>query len=215
MMTMQGEDYTTLESIARTGGVRPDSTWPANLGAARANAAIARRLGVDLVTFHAGFLPGANDPERAHIIDRLTQLADVFSAQGVRVALETGQESPAELLALLSEIGRDDLGVNFDPANMILYATGDPVASLESLAPHVFQIHIKDADPPPAPGRWGAERPAGEGSVDWPAFFRVIEDRLRGVDLVIERESGDDRGGEILGAARLVRRLAPSLVSCS
>lgn len=213
MMTTKGEDYTTLESIARTGGVRPDETWDDNLAAAQVNADIAQRLGLDLVTFHAGFLPEAGSPERAKITDRLNQIADAFASCGVRVALETGQESPAELLGLLDELGRDDVGVNFDPANMILYASGDPIASLETLAPHVMQVHIKDADPPAAPGQWGTERPMGQGSVDWEAFFRVDQTRLGGVDLLIERESGEDRAGDILHASRLVRRLAPSLVS--
>ncbi len=138
---------------------------------------------------------------------------DELSTSGIRVALETGQESPGELLALLKELDRDDLGVNFDPANMILYASGDPVASLEALAPHVMQIHIKDADPTSQAGQWGVERPMGEGSVDWEAFLGVVRARLRGVDLLIERESGDDRAGEIRAAARLVRAMAPSLVS--
>lgn len=213
MMTMLGEDYTTLESIARTGGVRPDETWPHNHRAAHANAEIARRLGIDLVTFHAGFLPEPGSPERAKIVERINRVADAFSAQGVRVALETGQESPEDLLALLGELGRDEIGVNFDPANMILYASGDPIASLEALAPRISQIHLKDADPPETPGHWGTERPLGRGRVDWEAFMGVVGSRLGGVGLVIERESGEDRAGDIRGAARLVRRLAPSLVS--
>lgn len=213
MMTTKGEDYTTLESIARTGGVRPDETWDDNLAAAKANAAIAKQLGLDLVTFHAGFLPESGSAERSKIADRLNRIADAFASSGVRAALETGQESPAELLGLLEELGRDDIGVNFDPANMILYASGDPTASLEALAPRVMQVHIKDADPPAEPGQWGTERPMGQGSVDWEAFFRVVQTRLGGVDLLIERESGEDRAGDILRASRLVRQLAPSLVS--
>ncbi len=213
MMTTRDEDYSTLESIARTGGIRPDATWDENLDAARANAEIALALGLDLITFHAGFLPERSDPERATITRRLDQIADVFNARGVRVALETGQESPEELLALLEELDRDDLGVNFDPANMILYASGDPVASLEALAGRVMQIHIKDADPTSTPGAWGVERPMGEGNVDWEAFFGVVQAHLRGVDLLIERESGENRAGDILAAARRVRAMAPSLVS--
>jgi len=213
MMAMEGEDYESLGAIARTGGVRPDATWDANLSAARSNAVIAAHLGLTLVTFHAGFLPERADPERTTIVRRIADIADAFALQGVRLALETGQESPASLLELLDELGRDDLGVNFDPANMILYGSGEPIASLEALAPHVRQIHIKDADPTETPGQWGTERPAGKGSVNWEAFFAIVESRLPGVDLIIERESGANRTKDILGGVHLVRRLAPSLVS--
>jgi sugar phosphate isomerase/epimerase len=130
----------------------------------------------------------------------------------VRVGLETGQESPDELLGLLDELAREDIGVNFDPANMILYDSGDPVPSLERLAPHVVQIHLKDADPPTTPGQWGTERPLGEGSVDWEGFFRVVEARLGGVDLLLERESGESRAGDLRAGARLARRRLPTLV---
>ena len=93
MMGMEGEDYTTLESIRETGGVRPDVHWSKNLAAARSNAQLARRLGLDLVSLHAGFLPETRgDPERTTMLERLRDLVDAFDAEGVTVAFETGQE---------------------------------------------------------------------------------------------------------------------------
>ncbi|MCH6552010.1 MAG: hypothetical protein IH804_08360, partial [Planctomycetes bacterium] len=78
MMAMAGEDYTTLESIARTGGVRPDETWPANRGHAAAVARLAASEGIDLVTFHAGFLPhDRDDPRRGVMVERLRLIADL------------------------------------------------------------------------------------------------------------------------------------------
>ncbi len=207
MMAMEGEDYTTLESIRRTGGLRPDETWDANLQAARANAALARRLGLSLVSFHAGFLPhDAHDPERPRLLARLAQVATAFAEYGVRVALETGQEHAATLLEALRDLGRPDVGVNFDPANMILYGMGDPVAAFEALAPRVLQAHVKDARPPVTKGAWGTEVPVGTGAARWPELLRRMDALRPGLDLMIEREAGAARLDDIRTARVLVER---------
>ncbi len=205
MMGMKGEDYSTLDSIRRTGGVRPDETWPDNLDASRRIADIAAELGLTLVSFHAGFIPeDIHDPHRAVMLDRLRTIQSIFDERDVRIALETGQE-PAHVVARLIDDLAVDIGVNFDPANMILYGMGDPIDSLDLLAIHVTQIHIKDAIASAEPDTWGAERPVGEGEVDWDAFFGVIRERGLKVDLVIERESGKCRDEDVIQAARLVR----------
>lgn len=206
-MGMKGEDYSTLDSIRLTGGVRPDEHWSENLSAAKANAELARQFGLDLVTFHAGFLPHERgDALRSRMIERLRMLCDVFAAAGVRVAFETGQESAATLLDVLEELGRPAAGVNFDPANMILYDMGDPVDALRMLAPHARQIHVKDARRTRTPGTWGEEVRCGDGEVDWPAFFRAYRECGLTCDLVIEREAGDDRTADVRHAVELVRR---------
>lgn len=206
MMAMAGEDYTSIPAIRATGGVRPDATWAANLSAAAENADLARELGIDLVTFHAGFIPGnADDPECETMIGRVSELARVFGERGVRVALETGQERADTLLGVLGDERLAGVGVNFDPANMLLYGSGDPVEALRKLAPRVMQVHLKDADPSPAPDVWGVERALGEGKVDWPAFFGVVDSTLPGVHLVIEREAGETRVRDIRQAAELAR----------
>ncbi len=214
MMGMKGEDYSTLESIRRTGGVRTDETWPENLAAAEANAALAQRLGLGLVTFHAGFLPHEQaDPERERMLDRLRRLAGVFGSRGVRVALETGQETADTLIAVLDDLnaGPDappaPVGVNFDPANMILYGMGDPITAFTRLSHHVAQVHLKDARPTERPGTWGTETPLGDGAVRWPDFFYVYRDADLRCDLVIERESGERRVEDVQSAAEYVRPL--------
>lgn len=219
MMSMAGEDYSTLESIARTGGVRPDSTWHTNFKAAGQNAAIAAELGLSLVTFHAGFLPHGcsheEQAERAKMIERLRQLAEVFGSRGVRVALETGQEKADTLLSVLRDVNAGlgearRVGVNFDPANMILYGMGDPISALKALRPHVLQVHIKDAVPTQSPGTWGEEVPVGMGQVDWDAFFGVLREGAA-CDCVIEREAGERRGEDVRTAhARIERVLGAS-----
>ena len=213
MMAMKGEDYSTLGSIRRTGGVRSDEHWSENLEAAGANAELARRLGIGLVTFHAGFLPHEpGSPLRAEMLERVRDIADEFAQRGVRVALETGQETAATLLGVLEELrgvtgveGAAYVGVNFDPGNMILYGMGDPVEALRVLAPHVAQVHIKDALPAREAGTWGEEVTAGTGSVDWERFFAVVRDALPTVGLMIEREAREDRVSDIRAAAAMLR----------
>jgi sugar phosphate isomerase/epimerase len=210
MMAMKGEDYSTLESIRLTGGVRIDTNWEENLHAAGENAALAEHLGVRLVTFHAGFLPhDLRDPLRAVMLERLRKLSLVFGSRGVGVALETGQEDAPTLLGVLEELNAKlaadaAVGVNFDPANMILYGMGDPALALRSLAPFVRQIHVKDAVPAPQPGIWGEEVPAGTGSVQWVQFLELIRSLGLRCPLVIEREAGDKRGEDVATARRIV-----------
>jgi len=205
MMQTAGEDYSTLETIRATGGLRPDERWPQNRAVAVECAALARLLGVRLVTFHAGFLPhDRRDPERAKLILRLREVVDLFARQEVEIALETGQEEAATLVAVLDELERPAAGVNFDPANMILYAMGDPIAALRKLAPRVRQVHVKDARRTTTPNQWGQEVPAGTGDVDWARFFAAMDETGLRSDLMIEREAGDDRVGDIRAARRLV-----------
>ncbi len=207
MMAFAGEDYSTLESIARTGGVRPDETWMDNYVHAEAIAAVAARYDIGLVTFHAGFLPeDVADPERDRLIERVRDVADLFAASDIQLALETGQETADTLLQALHDIDRPNLGVNFDPANMILYGKGEPVAAMVALKPHVRQIHIKDAIPAETPDAWGTEVAAGTGAVDWPAFFEVATSIEPEVDYVIEREAGNERTNDIAAARELIGR---------
>lgn len=207
MMAMRGEDYRTLESIRRTGGVRPDEHWSANLEAAQRNAQIANGLGLELVTFHAGFLPEERlDPVRRVMIERLRAVVDAFARHGVRIAFETGQERAETLLEVLAELDRPTVGVNFDPANMLLYGMGDPVSALQALTPRVVQVHIKDARSPRTPGTWGEEVTVGSGQVYWPGFFAALDAAALSCALVIERESGADRVGDIRRAHDFIKR---------
>ena len=205
MMAMEGEDYSSLAAIEATGGVAPASTWPANRAAARELARIGRELGLPLVTFHAGFLPESpRDPRHEVMAGRLRELADCYGDQGIRVALETGQEAAATLAGMLDELVRQGVGSNFDPGNLLLYGTGDPVAALRGLAPRVLQVHLKDALPAAIAGNWGTEVPLGQGAVDWAAFFAALGDCPEVRTLVIEREAGDDRVGDVTRARQFV-----------
>jgi len=207
MVGCLGEDYSTLESIRATGGIAPDATWEENLTAIRASAGIAAKLGLVLVTFHAGFLPHDKaDPAFAKMLARLRAVADIFAAHQIALGLETGQETAPALSVFFTALNRPDVGVNFDPANMILYDKGDPVEALRVLSPWLRQVHIKDATRTRVPGTWGAEVAAGAGEVDWSAFFAALQQLNYTGDLVIEREAGDHRVTDIVTARELVLR---------
>ncbi|MBT5658314.1 MAG: sugar phosphate isomerase/epimerase [Phycisphaerae bacterium] len=206
MMAPIGEDYSTLESIAETGGVRRDGTWPANEEMARSMAVLAENAGIGMITLHAGFIPeDDSNPERGVMIERLQKIADIFAREGLCLALETGQESAEALLGILVAIDRPRVGVNFDPANMVLYGSGDPIEAMEILSEHIVQVHLKDALEPVREGRWGRETPLGKGDVDWDRFFQLAKELPREVDAIIEREGGDNRVGEIREAVDFVR----------
>ena len=201
-----GEDYSSLESIRRTGGLLPDETWPDTLTQLLRVADIAADGPFDLVTLHAGFIPHApDDPGREVVLERLDKVASAFAQRGLRIALETGQETAPTLMEALADSRLDQVGVNFDPANMILYGMGDPVEGLELLAGRVVQIHVKDALPAGTPGTWGSEVPVGTGAVDWPSFFDAVFRLPRHVDLLVEREAGDRRAEDISTALDFLR----------
>ena len=215
MLATVGEDYSTLESIARTGGVRSDRWWNANLDRAIRVAEFAAEHGIALVTFHAGFIPHERAaPARQTMLDRLRTVIDIFAQRRIDVGFETGQESAATLSQALADLGRPRAGVNFDPANMILYGMGDPVAAVRTLAPHIRQVHIKDAVPTDVPGTWGREVRAGDGHVPWREFLEAVRaanvaagrDR-EDIDLVIEREAGAARAGDVAHARDLLASL--------
>jgi len=206
MLTTVGEDYTTLGSIRRTGGVRPDEYWEENLSRARRCAAIAGELRVGLVTFHAGYIPEDDPALRGIMVERIAAVAAMFSEHGVRIGLETGQETAELLLDVLQTPDLQGVGVNFDPANMILYGMGDPCAAVETLSERIVQVHIKDAIASSQPGQWGREVPVGAGEVDWARFLGLIGGLGRDIDMLIEREAGEARGEDIVAARELVEK---------
>ncbi|MDE3194949.1 MAG: sugar phosphate isomerase/epimerase, partial [Acidobacteriota bacterium] len=172
----------------------------------------ARILGAPGVATHIGFVPeDTAHPDYLAVRDMVRRLCDAAAAQGLTFALETGQEPADVLLRFLRDVDRSNLGINFDPANMILYGTGDPVEALGKLAPHVLSVHCKDGDWPPrdCPDALGEERALGEGSVGIERFLAALRSAGYKGPLVIEREASDPerRIGDIRKAVELLKRL--------
>ena len=125
-------------------------------------------------------------------------------ASNLLIALE---ESASELLQFLNDVQPRNLAVNFDPANMILYGAGDPVDAVKTLGRHIRHVHIKDAIASNQPGtNWGEEVPFGTGEVPVDEFLVTLREVGYAGPLVIEREAGNDRVGDIAFAIETLRR---------
>jgi sugar phosphate isomerase/epimerase len=210
MFGTKGEDYSTLETIRKTGGFIPDEHWDSNWLTVRQVAKVSAALGLNMVSSHAGFLPADDGAGFQKLVDRISQVAKYLGAHGQSFIFETGQETADTLhrfLTTLNKAGVTNTGVNFDPANMILYNMGDPVSSLKKLMPFVQQIHVKDATRSTTPGTWGVEVPIGEGDVDWAPFLKVLSDANFKGNLIIEREAGQDRVGDVRKAIERITKL--------
>ena len=203
MISFPQEDYSTLETIRKTGGVVPDDCWPRNREIAAAAAELSGSLGAPYMLFHAGFLDESNPAAYAAYVERVSFVRDACAKAGVQLILESGQETAEDLARFLRDV--PGLYVNFDPANMILYGKGRPMEALETLVPWIRKIHVKDADATAVPGTWGAERPWGEGQVGGAAFIDALNGLGFTGNLTIEREGGDDRVGDNARAAARLR----------
>ncbi len=186
-----GEDYADLPTVQRTVGFIPDSTRAERLTRTLQLVDVAAQLGVPSIACHIGFVPEDKlDPDYVDVRDVVRRVCDYAGSHGQTFALETGQESAHSLLAFITDVDRTNLKVNFDPANMILYGSGDPHEAVRVLASKIVSVHAKDGDWP-APGELGRERALGQGAVDFPRFIET----LRGVGyqgpLCIEREAQD------------------------
>jgi sugar phosphate isomerase/epimerase len=122
--------------------------------------------------------------------------------------METGQESAQTLLVFLEKLSHPALGVNFDPANMILYGKGDPVLALEVLAPWVKHLHIKDARRSVIPEQWGEEVVWGDGDFDNETFLKTLNSIGYKGALAIEREAGSQPLQDIEDAAYALREFS-------
>jgi L-ribulose-5-phosphate 3-epimerase len=197
MIGFPQEDYSTLEAIQKTGGIVPDECWDTNRERFFAAVDITRQLGVKYISTHLGFIDESDAAYAQKIKERTQCLADRAAQAGLTFLLETGQESAADLKAFLQELDHPNIGVNFDPANIILYDKGDPIESVRTLGPWIKHIHIKDATRTETPGTWGAEVPWGEGQVGAGAFLDALTEIGFAGTIAIEREAGDSRVGDI------------------
>lgn len=212
MIGFDGEDYTTIASIRQTGGFVPDATWPARRDIAIRAARATADLGVRMLSVHVGFVPASDSPHYASVVDRIRELAGAFADFGVDLLMETGQEAAAELLQFLNDVSMPNVGINFDPANMILYGAGHPIDAVRILGRHIRHVHIKDAvgsDQPQV--KWGEEVPFGTGQVGAAALLKAFREVGYRGPLAIEREAGDSRLADVRTAIESLRSAAATL----
>ncbi|MBQ2556477.1 MAG: sugar phosphate isomerase/epimerase [Thermoguttaceae bacterium] len=213
----EGETYETIARTAETVGFVPEETRQARLQEAREIADFAKLLGVEAIGSHIGFVPHdtASDAYKG-MVAAIQEYCDYLKKNGQRLHLETGQEKAENLLAFLHDVGRDNIFINFDPANLILYGMGNPIESLKKVGKYVRSCHCKDALPTTGtPGvDWGTEVPFGQGKVDAKLFLQTLKEIGYTGPLTIEREIPEEperQKAEIGQALALIESIKATL----
>jgi L-ribulose-5-phosphate 3-epimerase len=153
------------------------------------SARIAAAIGVGSITTHLGFIPEfPGDEDYYGTMQAIKSIATVCLDEGIEFWFETGQETPVTLLRLIEDVGTGNLGVNLDPANLLMYGKANPVDALDVFGQWVRGVHAKDGEYPTDGVKLGRERPMGEGRVNFPVLVPKLKEKgFEGV-LAIERE---------------------------
>jgi len=169
----------------------------------------AKALGVKAVITHVGFIPeNANDPAFHDIVIAVRHIATHLNNLGLEFWFETGQETPVTLLRTIQAVGLPNLGINLDPANLILYGKGNPIDALDVFGTYVRNIHAKDGLYPTDPMKLGKEVKVGEGRVRFPDFVRRLGEIGFAGEFIIEREiSGDQQNRDIAATVAYLKKL--------
>jgi L-ribulose-5-phosphate 3-epimerase len=185
-----GESYADIPTVTRTVGLVPPGTRSERTQEMKEIADFARLLGVDVVALHLGFVPHEpSDPLYREVLAVTREVCDHCAGQQQALHLETGQEPADALLGFIADVERENLYVNFDPANMILYGSGEPIVALQKIGRFVRSVHCKDAKWAANPGReWGSEVALGEGDVGMEQYLRILDAIGYHGPLTIERE---------------------------
>lgn len=207
-----GESYADIPTVQRTVGFVPPGTRDERERRTIAVSDFAATIDAPGVATHIGFIPESpGEPDYLVIRDMIRRICDYAATRHQTFALETGQEPAHVLLAFLNDVDRPNLGINFDPANMILYGTGDPIEALGILGSRVISVHCKDGDWPEigVSGALGEERSLGAGSVGVSRFLEKLREIGYRGPLSIEREASDQvrRMNDIKAAISLLADL--------
>lgn len=157
----------------------------------------AKELGLPAVVTHCGFIPeNMTDPGFRPVVLAIVEVARHCKSLGLQFWFETGQETPVTLLRTIKtceeHFGLDNLGINLDPANLLLYGKGCPVDALEVFGKYVRNIHVKDGCVPTDGVNLGAEKQVGQGMVHYPVFIRRLRELGFQGEFIIEREIAED-----------------------
>jgi sugar phosphate isomerase/epimerase len=204
-----GESYESIPICANTVGFVPAATRAEREERAYRVSDFAKALGIPGMASHIGCLPhDRSHPDYVGVRDLMQRLCDYCAKNGQTFALETGQEPAENLLQFLKDVGRDNLGINFDPANLILYGFGGPLEALELVKDHLITVHCKDGAFPKEKGQWGSETPLGKGDVGMDRFVAKLKEVGYEGPLIIEREIvGEAQRADILEAIALLNKL--------
>ena len=156
-------------------------------------------IGVDKVITHVGFIPeDPNHPDFQGVVEALKDLCAYLKAKGQYFLFETGQETPVTMLRTIEAIGYDNVGINLDTANLILYGKANTLDALDVFGKYVMETHIKDGVYPTDGLKLGREVKFGDGKANFPAVVKRLAELGYKGDFTIEREiSGDEQIADI------------------
>lgn len=184
-------------------GLVPRAYREARIAQIKKASDFARQCGVSAVQTHCGFIPeNPSDPVYQETVDAIRAVAAYCKENGQNFRCETGQETPITLYRAIKDAGLDNIGVNFDAANLILYGKANPVDALDILGPLVQGVHAKDGLYPTNPRDLGREVPIGQGKVNFPAFIKRLKEVGYRGPLTIEREIPGAKQAEDIRASK-------------
>ena len=196
-----------------TTGIVPPAFRAVRMGELKKCAQFAKRLGIPAVCAQMGFIP-ENPMETLYgeVVAAIRHLAVFYKEMGLKLNMETGQETPVTLLRIIQDVSEDSLGINFDPANLLMYGKANPLDALDIIGTYVNSVHVKDGEYPANGMRLGEERPLGLGPVNVRAFVEKLKKIGYDGALTIEREiSGPEQKQDILVANRMLKAILDSL----
>lgn len=213
----EGESYADIPTVVNTVGLMPLETRNSRLAEMKEISDFAKMIGCNVIALHLGFVPhDKQDPGYAEILSVTQELCDYAKDNGQALHLETGQETAPALLEFIADSQRDNLFVNFDPANMILYGAGNPIEAVSLLGDKIRSVHCKDAKWAANPGEeWGEETMLGDGEVGMDDYLRALLSIGYRGPLTIEREIPQEpaRQKEEIGhAVQLLNRLKKEIL---
>jgi sugar phosphate isomerase/epimerase len=163
----------------------------------------AKKLGIQDVVTHMGFIPeNTYDQNFAPLCVAIKTVADYLKRNGQNLLFETGQETPVTMMRCFEKVNMDNLGINLDTANLILYGKANPVDALDVFGEFVRDIHAKDGLYPTDGRNLGKETPIGEGKVDFPKFVARLKEIGYDGPLTIEREISGEKQIEDIKSAK-------------
>jgi sugar phosphate isomerase/epimerase len=214
----EGESYADIPTVARTVGLVPPETRAPRTKELKEISDFAKLLKCSAVGLHIGFVPHDRSlPLYKEVVGVAQDVCDHCARHGQTLHLETGQETADDLLAFIQDVKRPNLFINFDPANMILYGTGEPIAALKKVGRYVKSIHCKDGKWAKNPGKeWGQEVALGDGDVGMENYLRTLKEIGYDGPLTIEREIPQEperQKAEIGRAINLLRDLRQKVLA--
>jgi len=174
-----------------------------------AGADFAVKIGCSRVATHAGFLPeNVNDPQYGGVVAILRYIVKYCQKKGVNFLFETGQETPVTLLRVIEELGFDNVGINMDTANLILYGKANSADAISVFGKYVMDTHIKDGFYPVDGKSLGREVAVGEGLANLPEVIKRLRALNYAGNYIIEREiSGEQQTKDIIKTLAYLRSI--------